>query len=142
MTSNISAVSSFVEKESYLLELSVYIHLTPVRAGVVEYPEEYRWSSYRTYIGEGEEGWRCQDWVLGSFSPAKEKERKVYREFMVGVFGEESCGSVRRGLCRGHSFGVNQGASRIEERRRQGVQWDNELRSLESRLRRDLKCQV
>jgi REP element-mobilizing transposase RayT len=34
-----------VEKESYLLSLSRYIHLNPVRAGIVEYPEEYHWSN-------------------------------------------------------------------------------------------------
>jgi len=38
-----------VEKEKYLIELSSYIHLNPVRAGTVENPEEYKWSSYRRY---------------------------------------------------------------------------------------------
>lgn len=40
-----------VEKDSYLLELSRYLHLNPVRAGLVEKPEAYPYSSYRTYIG-------------------------------------------------------------------------------------------
>ena len=35
-----------VEKDPYLLELSHYIHLNPVRAGLVENPSVYRWSSY------------------------------------------------------------------------------------------------
>ncbi len=34
-----------VEKESYLLTLSRYIALNPVEAGMVERPEEYRWST-------------------------------------------------------------------------------------------------
>ncbi len=33
------------EKDSYFLELSAYIHLNPVRAGLVEDPINYRWSS-------------------------------------------------------------------------------------------------
>lgn len=32
-----------VEKDAYSLELSRYIHLNPVRAGMVQLPEDYRW---------------------------------------------------------------------------------------------------
>ena len=41
-----------VEKDSYLLVLSAYIHLNPVRAGIIKLPEEFRYSSYRAYIGK------------------------------------------------------------------------------------------
>lgn len=41
-----------VEKDAYLLELSRYIHLNPLRAGVVRRPEEYRWSSLPVYLKE------------------------------------------------------------------------------------------
>jgi len=34
--------SQLIEKESYLLEVMRYIALNPVRAGMVERPEEYR----------------------------------------------------------------------------------------------------
>ena len=37
-------------KDSYLLELSRYIHLNPVRVKVVRDPAKYRWSSYKTYL--------------------------------------------------------------------------------------------
>ena len=43
--------SHLVEKEAYLLELARYIVLNPVRAGMVERPEEYQWSSYRAMVG-------------------------------------------------------------------------------------------
>jgi len=39
-----------VEADEYAKELSRYIHLNPVRAGMVDNPEEYIWSSYRYYI--------------------------------------------------------------------------------------------
>ena len=42
-----------VEEDNYLLEVSRYIILNPVRAGMVERPEEYRWSSYPSIIGMG-----------------------------------------------------------------------------------------
>ena len=44
-----------VESDSYFLQTSRYIHLNPVKAGIVAYPEDYRWSSYRTMIGLGDD---------------------------------------------------------------------------------------
>ena len=40
-----------VEKAAYYLELLRYVVLNPVRAGLVERPEQYRWSSYRAMAG-------------------------------------------------------------------------------------------
>jgi putative transposase len=37
-----------IDSEHYLLSCYRYIELNPVRAGIVEKPEEYRWSSYRS----------------------------------------------------------------------------------------------
>ncbi len=38
--------SSLVQSERYLLELYRYIELNPIRAGMVEEPSAYSWSSY------------------------------------------------------------------------------------------------
>jgi len=40
-----------IEKESHLLEVSRYVVLNPVRAGMVKRPHEWRWSSYRATAG-------------------------------------------------------------------------------------------
>jgi len=42
----------FVEADEYAAELSRYIHMNPVRAGIVVRPEEYQWSSYRCFTGQ------------------------------------------------------------------------------------------
>jgi len=39
--------SCVTQEEDYLLACQRYIELNPVRAGMVEHPAEYRWSSYR-----------------------------------------------------------------------------------------------
>jgi putative transposase len=39
--------SSLVQADTYLLASMRYIELNPVRAGIVEDPADYRWSSYR-----------------------------------------------------------------------------------------------
>ena len=40
-----------VDREAYLLEVCRYVDLNPVRAGLVESPEQWRWSSYRAHTG-------------------------------------------------------------------------------------------
>ena len=42
--------SIVINSDAYLLVLSAYIHLNPVRAAIVKSPEEYHWSSYSNYI--------------------------------------------------------------------------------------------
>ena len=44
--------SSIVDTEAYLLRCHRYVELNPVRAGMVEHPSAYPWSSYRVN-GEG-----------------------------------------------------------------------------------------
>lgn len=43
--------SCLVRDDAYFLQTSRYIHLNPAKAGMVEHPEDYPWSSYRTMIG-------------------------------------------------------------------------------------------
>lgn len=38
-----------IETEQYLLCCGRYVELNPVRGGIVEYPEDYKWSSYQHY---------------------------------------------------------------------------------------------
>lgn len=41
-----------VSNNRYFIELTKYLHLTPVFAGIVKVPGEYPWSSYASYTGE------------------------------------------------------------------------------------------
>jgi putative transposase len=45
--------SSVIQQDTYLLTCQRYIELNPVRAGMVNHPGEYKWSSYRVN-GQGE----------------------------------------------------------------------------------------
>ena len=88
-----------VDKETYLLELGRYIHLNPVRARVVRRPEDFRWSSYRDYIGGRDDGLVDTDETLGLFSKRRGVAIRRYREFVnEGVDGrsplENATGSI------------------------------------------------
>ncbi len=71
-----------IEKERYLLSISRYLHLNPVRAGVVKRPEEYIWSSYPAYTGRRKEGWLTCDWILGQYSRDEARAKRLYRAFI------------------------------------------------------------
>lgn len=43
--------NQLVQRETYLLELTRYVVMNPVRAGLVDHPEEWEWSSYRATMG-------------------------------------------------------------------------------------------
>src|SRR5690606_37865960 len=43
--------SCLVDTDRYLLTVIRYIELNPVRAGMVDKPEHYRWSSVPTHLG-------------------------------------------------------------------------------------------
>lgn len=54
-----------VDKDSYLLGLSRYIHLNPVTAKICHSPAEYVWSSYSSYVGlKNKESWLQTNEVL------------------------------------------------------------------------------
>ncbi len=82
--------SILVEADAYAAELSAYIHLNPVRAGLVSRPEEFFWSSYRAYIDQiVQPGWLCTDFVLNLISSHSMAARE-YRAFVEGQLGQNA----------------------------------------------------
>lgn len=79
-----------VEADEYALELSRYIHLNPVRAGMVSRPEEYRWSSYNNYIGQDNAPlWLKMETILDYFNSSAKEARQKYRSFVEDLLGKE-----------------------------------------------------
>lgn len=81
-----------VDKETYLMVLTRYIHLNPVRAGIVKRPEDYRWTSYTEYMDAGKVKESIVDitGTLSCFSKTKKAAMKAYREFVNDGIGEEN----------------------------------------------------
>jgi len=76
------------EKDSYLVELSAYIHLNPVRAGLVRHPMEYRWTSYGSYLNGGKMGIVDVEPVLGHFSANKGRAVRAYEQYVQDHMGD------------------------------------------------------
>ena len=76
-----------VEADAYAAELSRYIHLNPVRAGMVRSPEEYRWSSYSYYTERSSPSWLKTGFILGYFGTDPTQSRRDYRNY-VNTWGQ------------------------------------------------------
>ena len=66
--------------DSYLLAASVYMHLNPVKAGLVSAPQRYRWSSSRLYCkDDAPKSFIDPDFILHLLSEDQIEGRKRYR---------------------------------------------------------------
>ena len=75
--------SILVEKESYLLELSRYIVLNPVRAGMVDSAAQWPWSSCRQTVGlENRQAFLNVEYVLSHFSRYSRQAVQLYSKFV------------------------------------------------------------
>lgn len=75
--------SNLVEKGAYFLELSRYIVLNPVRAGLTDRPEEYHWSSYPATCGTiPRPGFLHTDWILEQFGSSRTPAVNAYVRFV------------------------------------------------------------
>ena len=69
-----------IESDEQLLHLTRYIHMNPVKAGLVTHPEEWLYSSYRDYTGLRKGTLPKPDIILSQFN-----SREAYRTFVEGI---------------------------------------------------------
>jgi REP element-mobilizing transposase RayT len=73
-----------VQKEIHLLELSRYVVLNPVRAGIVTRPEDWPWSSYLAMLGTSPvPKWLQTDWLLQQFGATRNNAMAEYIKFVA-----------------------------------------------------------
>jgi putative transposase len=78
-----------VDKDAYLLELCRYIVLNPVRANMVNSPEEWRWSSWHCMLGNVESPvWLSTDTLLVQFAKNRQDAIRRYIEFVKSGVGK------------------------------------------------------
>ena len=75
--------SVLCEEDPYLLELVRYIHLNPIRAGVVKTIRElapYPWTGHAVLMGEVNRGWQDCDTVLAYFGKRRKEATRSGRQ--------------------------------------------------------------
>lgn len=107
--------SPIVGEDSYLLEVSRYIELNPVRAKIVKDPKDYPWSSYsfhaygkrNTLIGE--------HLFYEGLGKALEERQRRYREFVKKGIGDKELTEIRESVISGKGYASDDYLKRIEE---------------------------
>jgi REP element-mobilizing transposase RayT len=78
--------SVLCEEEAYFLELVQYIHINPIRAGLVrdmDALERYPWCGHAAVMGTKKVKWQDTDEVLGRFGRTPHRARAAYRNFVT-----------------------------------------------------------
>lgn len=97
--------SCLVDSDDYLLRCQRYIELNPVRAGMVESPGAYRWTSYRHHAwGDPDHVVRShgQYFALGLETQAR---RKAYVELVQQGVPEKQIAELRKYTQQGRAWG-------------------------------------
>ncbi|WP_136524330.1 transposase [Geomonas ferrireducens] len=71
-----------VDADEYLLQLTSYIHLNPIRANLVKDPSAYPWSSHRAYVGKEVLPWLRMEPVLAYFGNNMQRARSAFLDFV------------------------------------------------------------
>jgi len=97
--------SSPIETDAYLLACCRYVELNPVRARMVEKPEEYCWSSYQEKIGLKEQDKMDTDACYLSLGETQEQRMARYKRWVESEVSEQEIKSIREAIQRGHPTG-------------------------------------
>lgn len=105
-----------VERDSYLLALSRYVVLNPVRAGMVKHTRQWNWSSYHAMIGaEPRPEWLQVEWLLSQFGSQRARQIEKYIEFVQqGVRGAGVWGQLKGQVYLGSDLFIETMRKRLE----------------------------
>ncbi len=78
-----------VQSEGHMRALLCYIHLNPVRAKMVEAPQDYKWCSYRAFLGKEELPWLTPDLGLSYFGKTSGGSTNAFHKFVMSGIGCE-----------------------------------------------------
>ena len=87
--------SIICEEDPYLLELTRYIHLNPLRGGIVKDMNEldvHPWTGHAVIMGRQERPWQDRNTILAYFGKTEGKAKAGYRHFV-----EQGISMGRRG---------------------------------------------
>ena len=112
--------SIICEEDAYFDKLVAYIHLNPLRAGLVNSIEElstYPWCGHAVMMKKVHYKWFDRDYVLQFFGEKERGARRVYLAYLEEEIGENREKELSGGgLLRSHG-----GWSKVQSMRKQGI---------------------
>ena len=104
-----------IDKDSYLLELSRYVLLNPIRSRMVSSLEQWSWSSYPAMIGKSPRPvWLSIDGLLHQFGKVRSRARHRYRQFVLEGLNQNIWEDLRQQIYLGDEIFVERMKGKIQ----------------------------
>jgi len=97
--------SSPISTDRYLLACSRYMEMNLVREGMVERPEDYRYSSYAARIGLRKIEWLDYDTAYLALGKKENERQKGCKEWVQGSISKYEWNSIRESIQRNWAYG-------------------------------------
>jgi putative transposase len=97
--------SSLIDSERYLLACHRYIELNPVRAGLVEEPAAYAWSSHRHYVGDQRNPLITEHEAYRTLGTTDDERRATFRSLFAELLEERLLTEIRDAINTDSAFG-------------------------------------
>ena len=106
--------SCVVDADNYLLICQRYIELNPVRAGTVEAPSDYTWSSFRSNgLGRPAKVWTPHS-LYQQLGKSRAERIAAYRELFRGQIDARILNQVRQATNQGMALGNDRFKQEVE----------------------------
>ncbi len=106
---------SLIDSSAYALACSRYIELNPVRAGMVDAPSDYRWSSYRANAFGVVGQWLMPTREYMALGNDDQQRRHRYRELFRSSLEPEQVHAIRSCVQTGTPLGSERFRAQIEQ---------------------------
>ncbi|MBX9812126.1 MAG: transposase [Burkholderiales bacterium] len=106
--------ATVVDAESYLLTCMRYIELNPVRAGMVEHPGDYRWSSYRAHAQGEPDALLTPHLLYRRLGRAEEERQAAYRQLFRAQLAKADLDAIREATNKAWALGNGRFREKIE----------------------------
>ena len=106
--------ATLIDTEAYLLTCYRYIELNPVRAGMVEHPAEYPWSSYRRNAAGIPDNLVTDHDVYSALAPDGHGRQVAYRALFDAQIPVAALEAIREAANKGWILGNDRFRKRVE----------------------------
>lgn len=104
-----------IDSDQYLLACMRYIELNPVRAGMVEHPQDYRWSSYRANATGAAQTLLTPHALYLALGATLHERAMAYRDLFRNTLDADEVHSIRATVQTGTPLGNERFKEQIEQ---------------------------
>ena len=108
--------SSLVADEIYVLACMRYIEMNPVRAQMVNAPQDYKWSSYHSNVRGSYDPVISEHISYNGLARSRKKQQENYRDLFLEHLDEKILNDIRNCAQTGTPLGNNKFKSQIESK--------------------------